>query len=91
VLSVEPPQDPADELFDKVRELLGKIELPKTEAEVAADLNISKVQAKKWLQRLVDEGFLEKHANPVRYGPHRACSWSNSRHGETRATQRRLL
>lgn len=69
VLSVEPPQNPADELFDKVRELLGKIEPPKTEAEVAADLNVSKAQAKKWLQRLVDEGSLEKHAKPVRYGP----------------------
>lgn len=68
-LSVETPQNPADELFDKVRELLGKIQPPKTEAEVAADLNVSNAQAKKWLQRLVDEGFLEKHAKPVRYGP----------------------
>ena len=60
---------PADELFAKVRELLGKIEAPKTDAEVAADLHVSKHQAKEWLQRLVEEGVLEKHTRPVRYGP----------------------
>jgi DNA processing protein len=68
-LSVESPLAPADELFAKVRELLGKMKAPKTDAEVAADLHVSKSQAKEWLQRLVKEGVLEKHPKPVRYGP----------------------
>jgi predicted transcriptional regulator len=59
---------PADELFAKVRELLGKMKTPKTDAEVAADLQVSKSQAKEWLQRLVKEGVMEKHTRPVRYG-----------------------
>ncbi|MBI2360801.1 MAG: DNA-processing protein DprA [Deltaproteobacteria bacterium] len=58
---------PADALFAKVRELLEKMTTPKTEAEVATDLQVSKGQAKKWLQRLVDEGVLEKLSRPVRY------------------------
>ena len=68
-LSVESPLAPADELFAKVRELLGKMKTPKTDAEVAADLHVSKSQAKEWLQRLVKEGVMEKHTKPVRYGP----------------------
>jgi predicted Rossmann fold nucleotide-binding protein DprA/Smf involved in DNA uptake len=53
----------------KALELLGKMTTFKTDAEVAADLNVSKTQAKKWLQRLVEEGVMEKHTKPVRYGP----------------------
>ncbi len=68
-LSVESPLAPADELFAKVRELLGKMKTPKTDAEAAADLHVSKSQAKEWLQRLVKEGVMEKHTKPVRYGP----------------------
>ncbi|MCX5643462.1 MAG: DNA-processing protein DprA [Phycisphaerae bacterium] len=69
-LSVESPLTPADELFAKVRELLGRMTTPKTDAEVAADLNVSKSQAKEWLQRLAEEGLIEKHgAKPARYGP----------------------
>jgi predicted Rossmann fold nucleotide-binding protein DprA/Smf involved in DNA uptake len=68
-LSVESPLAPADELFAKLRELLGKMTTPKTDAEVAADLRVSKSQAKEWLQRLVKEGVIEKHTKPVRYGP----------------------
>jgi predicted Rossmann fold nucleotide-binding protein DprA/Smf involved in DNA uptake len=68
-LSVESPLVPADELFAKVRELLGKMKTPKTDAEVATDLHVSKSQAKEWLQRLVKEGVMEKHTKPVRYGP----------------------
>ncbi len=66
---MESPLPLADELFAKVRELLGKMETPKTDAEVAADLDVSKSQAKEWLQRLVEEGVMEKHTKPVRYGP----------------------
>lgn len=67
--SAESPLAPADELFAKVRELLERMKTLKTEAEVAADLQISKSQAKEWLQRLVEEGVMERHTKPVRYGP----------------------
>lgn len=60
---------PADELFAKVRELLEKMTTPKTDAEVAADLHVSKSQAKECLKRLVKEGVIEKYTKPVRYGP----------------------
>jgi predicted Rossmann fold nucleotide-binding protein DprA/Smf involved in DNA uptake len=65
--SLESASTPADALFAKVRELLEKMATPKTEAEVAADLQVSKSQAKNWLKRLVDEGVLEKLSKPVRY------------------------
>lgn len=58
---------PAEELFAKVRSLLEKMVTPKTETEVAAELNVSKSQAKEWLQRLVKEGVLEKIPKPARY------------------------
>ncbi len=65
--SVVMASNPAEELFTKVRELLQRMPTPKTDVEVAADLNVSKSQAKEWLKRLVDEGVLEKLAKPVRY------------------------
>lgn len=58
---------PAEELFAKVTSLLEKMETPKTDREIAAELNVSKSQAKEWLQRLVKEGVLEKILKPVRY------------------------
>ena len=61
------PTPPAEELFAKVRSLLEKMDTPKTDAEVAAELNVSKSQAKDWLQQLVKEGVLEKVSKPVRY------------------------
>ena len=61
------PTAPAEELFAKVRALLEKMDTPKTDAEIAAELNVSKSQAKEWLQRLVKEGVLEKVSKPVRY------------------------
>jgi predicted Rossmann fold nucleotide-binding protein DprA/Smf involved in DNA uptake len=64
---LESPLTPADERFAKVRELLEKMTTPKTDAEVAADLHVSKSQAKEWLQRLVEEGVMEKHTKPVKY------------------------
>jgi predicted transcriptional regulator len=66
---LESPLTPADELFAKVRELLEKMTTPKTDAEVAADLHVSKSQAKECLKRLVEEGLIEKYKKPVRYGP----------------------
>ena len=65
--SLESRLTPADALFAKVRELLEKMTIPKTVAEVAADLHVSKSQAREWLQRLVEEGVLEKLSRPVRY------------------------
>ncbi len=58
---------PAEALFEKVRELLRKLDAPRTDAEVAAMLGVSKSQAKEWLERLVEEGTLEKLKKPTRY------------------------
>ncbi len=58
---------PAEELFAKVRELLRRIEAPKTDSEVAKDLGVSKSQARAWLQRLVAEGAVDRLSRPVRY------------------------
>lgn len=62
-----PPTSPAEELFGKVRSLLEQMNVPKTDAEVAAELNVSKSQAKEWLKRLVEEGVLQKLSKPTRY------------------------
>lgn len=62
-----PPTSPAEELFAKVRSLLEQMNTPKTDAEVAAELNVSKGQAREWLKRLVEEGVLEKLSKPTRY------------------------
>jgi DNA processing protein len=40
---------------------------PMKDAEVALALDVSTAQAKAWLQRLVEEGVLEKHQKPVGY------------------------
>lgn len=37
------------------------------DTEVAAALNVSNGQAKAWLQRLVDEGVVEKQKKPAGY------------------------
>jgi DNA processing protein len=58
---------PADELFVKVKELLREMKMPKTIEEVATELNVSKNQAKVWLQRLVTEGVFERKQKPLRY------------------------
>ena len=68
-LSAESPLTPADELFAKVRELLGNMETPRTIAEVASELGVSKSEARRSLQRLVQEGLIYKHSKPVKYGP----------------------
>lgn len=59
---------PADELFATVRKVLLRLLItPKKDTEVAAELHVSTGQAKEWLQRLVDEGVLEKRTKPVVY------------------------
>lgn len=60
--------DHADLLFATVRDLIKK--LLKTSAkdtDIAAALNVTSGQAKVWLQRLVDEGVIEKQKKPVGY------------------------
>jgi DNA processing protein len=57
----------AEELFATVRSLLEQMNTPKTDADVAAELNVHKIQAKDWLERLVRERVLEKLTRPVRY------------------------
>jgi predicted ArsR family transcriptional regulator len=67
---VASPLAPADELFAKVRELLGKMKTPRTVNEVTTDLGVLKNQAKEWLQRLVEDGVIEECTRkPVRYRP----------------------
>lgn len=64
----EPESNPAELLFAAARNSIERLgRAPVTEKEVADALQIEKVQAKMWLQRLVDEGILEKKAKPVRY------------------------
>lgn len=62
------PSTPADTLFAAVR---GVIQLllksPMKDAEVAAALDVTTAQAKAWLQRLVDEGVIEKQKKPAGY------------------------
>ncbi|WP_295578573.1 DNA-processing protein DprA [uncultured Lamprocystis sp.] len=58
---------PAEELFATVRSLIERMPEPKTEAEIADELNVPAAQAKKWLARLMEEGVVEKMVRPVRY------------------------
>ena len=58
---------PADELFVKVKEILSRMTIPKTEAEIATDLQVSKRQTREWLRLLVKEGVLKKKQKPLRY------------------------
>ena len=55
-------------LFSTVREVMQRLLItPMKEAEVGSALEVSKMQAKAWLQRLVDEGVLEKQKKPPAY------------------------
>ena len=61
-----PTPTPADTLFAAVRAAIQRLlKSPMKEAEVAAALNVSTTQAKAWLQRLADEGVLEKRTKPA--------------------------
>ena len=62
------PSTPADTLFATVRGVLQLLlKSPMKDAEVAAALDVSTAQAKAWLQRLVDEGVIEKQKKPAGY------------------------
>lgn len=64
----QPEVTPAETLFSAVREAIRTILiLPMKDAEVAAALGVTNAQTKAWLQRLVDEGAVEKVNKPVRY------------------------
>jgi DNA processing protein len=59
---------PADMLFAAVRESIPRLlSRPMKDAEVAAALDLTNAQAKAWLQRLVDEGVLEKKKTAAGY------------------------
>ncbi|MCG5513204.1 DNA-processing protein DprA [Ectothiorhodospira shaposhnikovii] len=64
----QPESTPAEMLFAAVREAIEQLlSTPMKDAEVAVALDVSKTQAKAWLQRLVDEGVLEKQKRPAGY------------------------
>jgi hypothetical protein len=66
LLASEPPA--ADLLLSVVKTVLQRLlTRPMKEDEVASELGITKAQAKAWLQRLVDDGVLDKLKKPVRY------------------------
>ena len=60
--------DPAQTLNNCVRYLfMDVLKSPKNDREVASILQVSKTQAKLWLDALVKEGTLQKEKKPVRY------------------------
>ncbi len=62
------PSTPADTLFAAVRSVIQLLlKSPMKDAEVAAALDVSTAQAKAWLQRLVDDGVIEKQKKPAGY------------------------
>ena len=66
--AVSAPARPADALFVAVREVTTLLlKTPMKDAEVAAALDVTTAQAKAWLQRLADEGVIEKQKKPAGY------------------------
>lgn len=66
--SPQPKPTPAEVLFAAVSLSIQQLlRTPMKEAEVAAALDVSNGQAKAWLQRLVEEGVLEKQKKPIGY------------------------
>lgn len=64
----QPESTPAETLFAAVRTAIQQVlSAPMKDTEVAAALGVSNAQAKAWLQRLVDEGMLEKRKKPAGY------------------------
>lgn len=58
----------ADLLFAAVRGAMRELlKTPMNDAEIAAELNVTPAQAKAWLQRLVDEGVVQKNKKPIGY------------------------
>lgn len=66
--SQQPESPPAEVLFSAVRAAIQQLlKAPMKDTEVAAALDVSNAQAKAWLQRLVDEGLIEKQKKPAGY------------------------
>ena len=66
--SLRPESTPAEMLFAAVRIAIPQLlSAPMKDSEVATALVVSNAQAKAWLQRLVDEGVLEKQKKPAGY------------------------
>lgn len=59
---------PADTLFAAVRGVIqALLKVPMKDVEVASALAVSNAQAKMWLQRLVEDGVIEKQKKPAGY------------------------
>ena len=59
---------PAETLFAAARNAIRTmLNTPMKDAEIAAALEVSSAQAKIWLQRLLDEGVIEKQKKPAGY------------------------
>lgn len=68
------PTTPADALFAAIREAITLLlKAPMKDAEVAAALDVTTAQAKAWLQRLADEGVIEKQKKPAGYIVKQSC------------------
>ena len=66
--SPQPESTPAEVLFSAVRAAIQQLlSAPMKDTEVAAALDVSNAQAKAWLQRLVDDGVIEKQKKPAGY------------------------
>lgn len=66
--SPQPKSTPAEILVSAVRAAIQQLlSVPMKDTEVAAVLNVSNAQAKAWLQRLVEEGMIEKQKKPAGY------------------------
>ncbi|MEQ1668554.1 MAG: DNA-processing protein DprA, partial [Sulfuriferula sp.] len=66
--AVRAEQTLADVLFASVREAIKQVlKIPMKDTEIATALKVTNAQAKAWLQRLVDDGVLEKQKKPVVY------------------------
>ena len=62
------PLSPAEALFETVRKLLRHLlTTPMKDSEVAVALDVTTAQAKVWLQRLIEEGLIEKQKKPAGY------------------------
>ena len=66
--SAQSATTPAEMLFAGAQAAIGHLlSQPMKDAEIAAALEVSKTQARTWLQRLVDEGVLERKKRPAGY------------------------
>lgn len=63
------PEQPAAILGRCVQQLVMSAEMPLTESSVAKSLDVTKPQARKWLQQLCDQGLLVRKSKPARYEP----------------------